>query len=97
MEKAEPVKVEEKKESKVSSLIIAKETKKEPIKLMGAERWRNVEIILTKLKIPKGEMKRALIECSGKYSNPLILESAIKVFPTDDEQMAIKMYEGDIS
>lgn len=42
-------------------------------------------------------MKRALIECSGKYSNPLILESVTKIFPNDDEEGAIKMYEGDVN
>jgi hypothetical protein len=37
--------------------------KKEVVKLIGAERWRNIEIVLTKLKIPKGELAKNLIEC----------------------------------
>ena len=36
------------------SAIVEPSAKKEAIKLLGADRWRNVEIILTKLKIPKG-------------------------------------------
>lgn len=56
--------------------------KKEPVKILGPERWRNVEIILMKLKIPKGAIKKAITECEGKYMDPLILESINKIIPS---------------
>ena len=50
-----------KAESKVSQtqsvVTTEKVEKKEPVKLLQPERYRNVEIILTKLKVPEGEMK----------------------------------------
>ena len=60
--------------------------KKECVKLIGGDRWRNVEIVLLKLRIPKGQMKKNLIECSGKYVNPSVLESVKIILPTSDEE-----------
>lgn len=56
------------------------------MKLLQPERYRNVEIILTKLKIPEGEIQKALLSCSGKYASSLVLEAVNKILPTDDEQ-----------
>lgn len=56
--------------------------KKEPIKLLGSDRWRNMEIVLTKLKLPDGVIAQALTECSGKYANFNVLESIVKLLPT---------------
>lgn len=40
---------------KTQSLILdEKEPAREPIKLIGPDRWRNVEIVLTKLRVPRG-------------------------------------------
>ena len=50
-----------------------------------------MEIVLTKLKIPKGQ----IIECSGKYISPITLESITKILPSDEEQEMIKMYNGE--
>lgn len=35
-----------------SSINIVSQAKKETVKLLGADRWRNFEIILTTLKLP---------------------------------------------
>lgn len=40
-------------------------------------------------------MAKNLIECSGKYCDPLILESIKNILPTEDEEEMVKMYSGD--
>lgn len=40
-------------------------------------------------------MKKALVECTGKYSYPITLESINKILPSDDEKDMVKMYSGD--
>ena len=63
--------------------------------MLPPERWRNLEIILMKLKLPPGEIMKSLITCSGKYADPLILESIVKILPHEDEEEMVRMYEGD--
>ena len=58
------------------------EEKKEVVKMLGSDKWRNMEIVLTKLKIPVGEMSKALRQCTGKYANPSVMESVVKILPS---------------
>lgn len=70
--------------------------KKEAIKFLNSDRWRNVEIVLTKLKIPRGKMSEALRECSGKYATSSVLESVSKILPSEEEEQMVANYEGDL-
>jgi len=49
---------------------------------------------LVKLKIPKGEIRKALLECSGKYTSQNSLEAIEKLLPSEEEEQMIKAYEG---
>jgi diaphanous 1 len=68
-----------------SAIEISIHKKKEPVKLLGSDRWRNMEIVLTKLKIPEGAITEALTSCSGKYAVPAVLESIKSLIPTEEE------------
>ena len=59
--------------------------KKEPIRLIEGERSKNIEIILTKLKVPNINLCDALRTCAGKYSTSSVLESVEKILPTEEE------------
>ena len=76
-----------KKQEKVaqSSIQLTEPKKKEQVKLLGADRWRNFEIILTKLKLPEGCIAEALTFCEGKYAVPQVLEAVSKLIPSEDE------------
>ena len=39
---------------------------------------------MTKLKMPKGEIGKTLIDCTGKYCNPISLETINKILSQDD-------------
>ena len=56
--------------------------KKEVVKLLGPDRWRNLEIVLTTLKYQQGLVVEALTQCEGKYATPKVLESLNKQVPT---------------
>jgi hypothetical protein len=80
-----------------SALVLPTEPKKkEPIKIIGSDRWRNMEIVLTKLRIPNGAIFEALTTCSGKFVVPTILESLKSLIPSEEEEMNISAYDGDI-
>jgi hypothetical protein len=70
--------------------------KKEPVKLLGSDRWRNMEIVLTKLKIPDKAITEALTTCSGKFAIPNVLESVKSLIPTEEEEANIAAYDGDL-
>jgi hypothetical protein len=59
--------------------------KKEGIRLIGQDRYRNLEIVLTKLKLPEGAVSQTLIECGGQYAATSTLESIEKILPSDEE------------
>ena len=75
----------EEKTSSQSSIQLTDPKKKEPVKLLGSDRWRNFEIVLTKLKLPEGAIAEALTFCEGKYALPQVLETVSKIMPTEDE------------
>lgn len=67
----------------VQSLIhLDAKPKNEVVKLIGADRSRNYEIILTTLKYMPGLVSEALTQCSGKYATNKTLESLNKLCPT---------------
>ncbi len=83
--------------SKVQSAInLSEPKKKEIVKLVGSDRWRNMEIVLTKLKLPDGAMIEALTTCSGKYALPNVLESIKSILPTEEEEANVSSYEGSL-
>jgi hypothetical protein len=57
--------------------------KKELVKLLGPDRSRNFEIILTTLKHQEGLITEALIQCAGRYATPKSLDSINKLVPTE--------------
>lgn len=83
--------------SKVQSAIeISAPKKREAVKLLGSDRWRNMEIVLTKLKIPDGAITEALTTCSGKYAVPTVLESVKSLIPTEEEEANVSGFDGDV-
>ena len=42
-------------------------------------------------------MKKNLIQCSGSYCKPIVLESVKGILPTEDEEELVKMYNGDLN
>lgn len=57
----------------VSAIIIGQPVKKEAVKLLGSDRWRNMQIVLTKLKLPEGAITEALTTCEGKFASESIM------------------------
>ncbi|CAD8086866.1 unnamed protein product [Paramecium sonneborni] len=62
--------------------------KKEVLKitLLSAERTKNIELILGKLRMSNEKIKNALLECDKSILNLNVIESLINVVPTDQER-----------
>lgn len=49
-----------------TSRISLEPASKQQVTLLKPDRAKNIEVVLVKLKIPKGELQKTLMSCSGK-------------------------------
>jgi hypothetical protein len=76
---------------------VVKTMKKEVVTLMKAERCRNLEIVLAKLKMPVGSFTEALTRCTGEFASRAVLDIIVQKLPTPEEEALISNYTGDPS